>query len=255
MLPEVIDAVRAVGLTVIDDLDGRAVGPPPDLSATLDLQRPADADGVLLDTRRLGAELRVAFTLRLRRGLAWAELRAAEIAHRLAIALPELQTDAVIVPPGGRVLADVGVVATARLRLLGQFSAGRFEQQAEIVEQLRTVGNALMMPTPGVDEVELPSSLDATPLEDVPLELLEADLRLHLDPLKPDAYRTAFGVMVRALRSARRRVDDDGTGRVADLLAQRDPQAADVRLVSYAGWSITRQPDALQASATFPVLF
>ena len=111
-----------------------------------------------------------------------------------------------------------------------------------------------MMPVPGIDEVELPGALDAIPLEGVPLEVLEADLRLHLDPLRPGAYRTAFEVLVRALRSAGRRVDDDGTGRVTDLLAQRDPRAADVRLIGYSGWTIAREADTVRASATFPVL-
>lgn len=256
LLAPVIAAVREVGLTVVDDLDGRAAGPPPESAATITLERPFDADGVLLDTQRVQAEMRLVFRLSLRRGQAWAEMRAAELAHRLSLRLPEvpLGGDGVggplIGPPRPVALTDAEVTARVRLRLLTANPERGLEHSAGAVEGLRAVAHALMLPRPGVDEVILPSSLDLRTIA-AGVGVLEADVVLALDPLMPEAYRLAHAAMVAALRSAGRRVEDDGSGRVVDLLDQRDPRCADLRLQSYAGWTLTKT-DAVEARATFP---
>ena len=259
LLGVVIAGVRDAGLTVVDDLDGRPGGAPPDQSASVSLDRPFDLDGALLDTRRVQAALRVRMRLRLRRGQAWAELRAAELAHRLCITLPELPLGGtgvggpVIAPPGGRRLSDDAITARMRMRLLTGAPQHGLQHQAGALEALRAVAHEVMRPRPGVDQVTLPSSLELRAVGQ-DLGVLEADLVLTLDPLIESALRPAHAAIIAGMRAAGRRVDDDGSGRVVDLLEQRDPRAADVRLVSYAGFTLSRVDDAIDLEATFPVV-
>lgn len=255
ILPAVIAAIRDVGGLVVDDIDGRVGRAPPSAGGTftLTLTRSVDADGVLLATGRLGGELRVNAAFDLRGGRAHAEHRAAEVCHRLVVALPELAIEEVLSPPPPRRNTRDPITARARLRLLAPGPVTDIEHVAEAAEAIRTAGLALMMPTGDVDEVTLPSSLEVRALTDT-LGLVEADLALRLDPLRPHIYRAAHAAIVAALRGAGRRVDDDGSGRVAPLADQRDPAAADVRLVSYAGWQIGGAA-AVEAVARFPVIF
>jgi hypothetical protein len=180
-------------------------------------------------------------------------MQAAELCHRLVIALPELALDSVLLPPSPRRLTLDPITARVRLRVLVEGPVEDIEHVADAAEVIRAVGLALMTPASDVDEVTLPSSLDVRALTET-LGIVEADLGLVLDPLRPDIYQHAHATMTAALRGAGRRVDDDGGGRVADLPAQRDHAATDIRLVSYAGWSLTGT-EAVDLSAVFPVVF